>query len=178
MSICANAGREIDSWQVYFIAWLSDRLIPTLLGVIVLLILCPPIRPFIFPAATAKPDSDTGDAKKSTNGIPDFHDSVTGAPEKHKGEAAEQEAANLVNSVANVAMESAAGKYGQGVAEDAPEEPDRPDTALLEIAADAQTENTAADKTKKPMKKKVSRATDQTMRVLSDITDIYEKFAK
>lgn len=142
------------------------------------MILFPPIRPLIFPCPPVKADPDVSDAKKTNNGTPHSHDSVTGAPEQYKGEAAEQEAANLVNSVANVAMESAAAKYGQGVTEDTPEEPERPDTTVLEIAADAQTEDAGPDNTKKPMKKKVSRTTDQTMRVLSDITDMYERFAK
>ena len=109
------------------------------------------------------------------------HDSVTGAPERHKGEAAEQEANNLVNSVATVAMESAAAKYGQGVTEDVtPEEPSAPDAMeVVPAPAVAQTVDAPAeDKTKQPMKKKVSKGTDQTMRVISDITDIYEKFAK
>lgn len=149
------------------------------MGVLVVLILLPPIRSVLFSPAPETVDSDSSDAKSSAAGTSESHDSITGAPERHKGEAAEQEAANLVNSVATVAMESAAGKYGQGVTEETADElPDPGTTEVLKIAAEAQTEELADDKTKKPMKKKVSRKTDQTMRVLSDITDIYEKFAK
>ena len=110
---------------------------------------------------------------------PASEDSLTGAPENHKGEAAEQEAKNFVDSFATVAMESAAAKYGQTVTED---EPDRPAITdgleAAEAAAENRTDDAPEDKTKKPMKKKVSHATDQVMRILSDITDIYEKFAK
>ena len=154
-------------------------ILPLILGAFVTLILCPPIRSLLFPPATT--DSETSDAKNSMPGEPMSHDSVTGAPESHKGEAAEQEANNLVNSVATVAMESAAAKYGQGVTEDAtPEEPSAPDTMeVVPAPADVQTVDAPAeDKTKQPMKKKVSKGTDQTMRVISDITDIHEKFSK
>lgn len=124
-------------------------------------------------------DSKKGDTKESTTGASESYDSITGSPEAHKGEAAEQEAANLVNSVATIAMESAAGKYGQGVTEEPPDDSSKPDsTEVVEVAADAQTEDIPGDKTKKPMKRKVSQATEKTMRVLSDITDVYERFAK
>lgn len=173
--------QKLTTLQAYFVAWLFDILTPLILGVLITLILCPPIRSLLFPPATA--DSDTSDAKKPTPGEPTSHDSITGAPERHKGEAAEQEANNLVNSVATVAMESAAAKYGQGVTEDAaPDVPSGPDSMEVVPApapADAQTADAPTeDKTKQPMKKKVSKGTDQTMRVISDITDIYEKFSK
>ncbi|KAJ5083935.1 hypothetical protein NUU61_008514 [Penicillium alfredii] len=184
---CCHIGR-LRSWKepirtscfcaAYFVACLLDIVIPSIMGVLVVLILFPPIRSVLFSPAPETVDSESSDAKSSAAGTSESHDSITGAPERHKGEAAEQEAANLVNSVATVAMESAAGKYGQGVTEATADEPPDPGTTeVLEIAAEAQTEEPAEDKTKKPMKKKVSRKTDQTMRVLSDITDIYEKFA-
>lgn len=168
--------------QFYFVAWLADILIPALSGVLIALILVSPIRPLLFP-----PPPDDSD-KKPTTGEHESHDSITGAAEKHKGEAAEQEANNLVNMVATVAVESAAGKYGQGVAEnstetlaeDAPETPSMPGTMeVVPITAEAPGQDgPTEDKTQKPMKKKVSKATNQTMRVISDITDLYERFAK
>lgn len=118
--------------------------------------------------------------KKPVAGEPAFYDSITGAPESHKGEAAEREANNLVNNVAAVAMESAAGKYGQSVSEDVPEDSASQDTVeAATVGTETQSEDAPGeDKTKKPMKKKVAHATDSTMRVICDITDIYEKFAK
>lgn len=186
--------------KVYFIAWLFDVVVPLISSVLIALILCPPIRPLLFPAA---PPAlvDSGDAS---------YDSITGAPERYKGEAAEQEARNLVNSVAGVAMESAAGKYGQGVVNedqntpqdqgpsqesqdalqvvpagaphstppDTPAPEPSPEAGPVVTTANAQTDGQGEDRTKQPMKKKVYEGTNKTMRVISDITDIYERFAK
>ena len=170
--------RKLTVVKVYFVAWLFDILIPVILGVLIALILFPPIRSMLFPPI---PDADTSSGKKPTPGESMSHDSITGAPERHKGEAAEQEANDLVNSVAKVAMESAAGKYGQGVTEDtAPETPPATDSMqVVPVTTDTPTGDTPVeDKTKQPMKAKISKGTDQTMRVVSDITDIYEKFCK
>ena len=72
-------------------------------------------------------------------GILGSHDSITGAPEKFKGEAAEQEASNLVASVASVTVGSAVGKRDQGVPDDAPFEDDVPDAMdIVANTADAQ----------------------------------------
>ncbi|KAK9855093.1 hypothetical protein MYU51_003523 [Penicillium brevicompactum] len=160
----------------YFVAWAIDLLIPTVLGLIVALIMVPPVRALLFPGLLKGDKTDGGNG--SPTGQPESQDSLTGAPENHKGEAAEQEAKNFVDSFATVAMESAAAKYGQTVTED---EPDRPAITdgleAAEAAAENRSDDVPEDKTKKPMKKKVSHATDQVMRILSDITDIYEKFA-
>lgn len=153
-----------------------DLLIPTFLSLLIALVMFPPIRPFLFPEPTID-RSRKGDELKKRQ--PESHDSLTGAPEAHKGEAAEQEAKNLIDSVAKVALESAAGKYGQTISdestEDDPSVESLPNSAMI---PDTPTESAPDDNTKKPIKKKVSHATDQAMRVLSDITDIYEKFAK
>lgn len=154
-----------------------DLLIPTFLSLLIALILFPPLRPFLFPEP--KP-GDPSAKDKVNNEQPESQDSLTHAPEAHKGEAAELEAKNLIDSVAKVALESAAGKYGQAVVEEEPEEIQPPE-ALPRVDSntpDTPTEGAPDDKTKKPIKKKVSHATDQAMRVLSDITDVYEKFCK
>lgn len=128
--------------------------------------------------APAKADSDAS----SVNGSgeqPESHDSLTGAPESHKGEAAEQEAKHLVDSVAAMAVESAAAKYGQTVIEDSSEVPAAPEPLLaIEGAPDGQPDDSSEDKTKKPMRSKAAKGTDKAMRVISDITDVYEQFAK
>lgn len=149
-------------------------------GILIALILRPSVRTWLFPAPAPKPSPGSDDANNTPVGDAS-QDSITHVPERYKGEAAEQEARNLVNSVANVAMESAAAKYGQGVST---EDPDAATEAFTEEVV-AQAVDEAApdgavpqDKTKKPMKKKVATATDHVMRVISDITDIYEKFAK
>ncbi|GAB1191775.1 hypothetical protein APSETT444_000958 [Aspergillus pseudonomiae] len=158
----------------YFVAWFLDLLIPLTTGVLVALILSPSTRSLLFPpGSTSRKGSDAGGSEQSTR------NSITSAPETYKGEAAEQEASNLVNDIANVAMESARGKYGQSVIDDDAEESSEPEPVEVgAITADVQAENAPAeDKTKKPMKKKISKATNQTMRIISDITDIYEQFS-
>ncbi|OQE29092.1 hypothetical protein PENFLA_c004G01036 [Penicillium flavigenum] len=159
----------------YFVAWAVDLLVPTISGLVVALIMVPPVRQLLFPGLVKTDDSN---GTSPTEGEVQSEDSLTGAPENHKGEAAEQEAKNLVDSFATVAMESAAAKYGQTVPEDAPDRPALIESLeAAEAAAGTPTGDSPEDKTKKPMKKKVSHATDNVMRILSDITDIYEKFA-
>lgn len=108
------------------------------------------------------------------SGQPESHDSLTGAPEHHKGETAEQEAKNLIDSVASVAMETASGRYGQAVSDDTTAEAAEEN----EEQADPQPDDAVEDKTKKPIRSKTARGTDKAMRVVSDITDVYEQFAK
>ncbi|KAJ6111449.1 hypothetical protein N7523_007510, partial [Penicillium sp. IBT 18751x] len=163
---------------VYFTSWLFDLLVPAILSLLVALIMFPPIRTMLFPMAPAKTNSDTSSVNSSTGDLPESHDSLTGAPENHKGEAAEQEARNLVDSVATMAMEGAAAKYGQTVAEDEPDVPATSQPLLaIESAPDGQPDEGPEDKTKKPMRSKAAKGTDKAMRVISDITDIYEQFA-
>lgn len=166
----------INDSQGYFIAWAVDILVPTILGLVVALIMVPPTRLLLFPGLVKTSGSDGG---SPTEAQTKSEDSLTGAPETHKGEAAEQEAKNLVDSFATVAMESAAARYGQTVTDEAPDRLAITESLeAAEAAAGTPTGDSPEDKTKKPMKKKVSHATDKVMRILSDITDIYEKFAK
>ncbi|KAJ5296389.1 uncharacterized protein N7443_007282 [Penicillium atrosanguineum] len=170
--------RTSVSCAVYFSSWFLDLLIPAILSLFVALIMFPPIRTVLFPMAPAKTDSDASSVHSSSSDLPESHDSLTGAPENHKGEAAEQEAKNLVDSVATMAMEGAAAKYGQTVAEDEPDVPVTPQPLLaIEGAPDGQPDDGPEDKTKKPMRSKAAKGTDKAMRVISDITDIYEQFA-
>ncbi|OQE12844.1 hypothetical protein PENFLA_c061G06503 [Penicillium flavigenum] len=107
---------------------------------------------------------------------------ITGAPEKFKGEAAEQEASNLVVSFASVAVGSAVGKHDQGVPDDAPLEEHVPDamdivanTADAQSAAHGKVPADSHDKTRQPMKQSVMNAANSSMQVIGDITDTYEK---
>lgn len=150
------------------------------------LVLYPPIRPLMFPPAPiALVDKDTGGVQKPKAGILGSHDSITGAPEKFKGEAAEQEASNLVASVASLAVGSAVGKHDQGVPEDAQFEDDVPDameivanTADAQSAAHGKIPSDSHDKTRQPMKQSVMDAANMAMQVVNDIADTYEKLGK
>lgn len=172
--------------QVYVVSWLFDILVPTILGTLIALVVYPPCRSVMFPPAPIPlVNKDTGGIQKPKAGILGSHDSITGAPEKFKGEAAEQEASNLVASVASVAVGSAVGKHDQGVPDDAPFEDDVPDamdmvanTADAQSAAHGNVPKDSHDKTRQPMKESVMDAANVSMQVVGDITDTYEKLGK
>lgn len=100
---------------VYFLAWGFDVLVPTMIGFAMVLIVWPRAREGCFPPAPlALIDTKTGGVKKPSSGVLGSEGSLTGAPEKHQGEAVEQEASNFVNSFTSIAISSAAGKHPQG----------------------------------------------------------------
>ncbi|KAJ9480925.1 hypothetical protein VN97_g12592 [Penicillium thymicola] len=170
--------------KVYALSWLLDLLVPTMLVILLALVIYPPCRSLMFPPAPIPlVNKDTGGVQKPKAGILGSDDSITGAPEKFKGEAAEQEASNLVASVASVAVGSAVGKHDQGVPDDAPLEEDVPDamdivatTADAQSAAHGKVPADSHDKTRQPMKQSVMDAANSSMQMIGDITDTYEKF--
>lgn len=87
---------------VYSLAWLLDLLTPTLTVFVMALIVCPRARYTCFPPAPPSLiNSATGRIQKPLAGEL-ASDSITGAPEKHPGEAIEQEAHNFVTSIGKV----------------------------------------------------------------------------
>ncbi|KAH8424100.1 uncharacterized protein LDX57_001857 [Aspergillus melleus] len=168
---------------VYFVAWVLDILAPTFFCFLLALAIYPPCRTKLFPPAPiALVDVNTGGVQKPAANVLGSHDSITGAPEKLKGEAAEQEATNMITSVASVAVGSIAGKHDQGTPEDAPLEASVPDatdiisdTADAQATAHGQVPEESHDKTRQPMKEKVLNGANDLMRILSDIIDTYEK---
>lgn len=79
------------------------------------LIAYPPSREILFPPAPiALVDNKSGGVQKPKAGVLGSHDSATGAPENHKGEAVEQEASNFFNGITSVVLTSATGKHPQG----------------------------------------------------------------
>jgi hypothetical protein len=171
----SSLENELTFCKVYFVAWFWDLIVPVTAGVLVTLILLPSTRQLLFPPVT-----NSGNGSDANAGDGAMRDNLTSAPETHKGESAEQEATLLVNNIASVALESASGKYGYTVSNDDPAGISEPDiVGAGAITSDALIETPLVDeKTKKPMKKKISKATVQTMRVIGDITDIYEQFSK
>lgn len=175
--------------KVYFAAWIFDLLIPTLLATLMCLILFPRFRRIMFPSAPIALVGGNGGVQKPAAGVLGSHDSVTGAPENFKGEAVEQEASNFVNSLASVALSSAAGKHPQGdpaaagegsLVHDAVPDP----TALATGAAKARdkvmgdkTEETH-DKTKVPMEAAMWAKMRPVMHGLNTATDDWERFTK
>ncbi|KAL2844135.1 hypothetical protein BJY01DRAFT_215180 [Aspergillus pseudoustus] len=169
---------------VYFSAWILDLIAPVLITTLIVLVLSPASRKLLFPPAPiALVDTSTGGVQKPKAGVLGSHDSVTGAPEKFKGEAAEQEASNLISSVATVAVGSAAGKHDQGTPESAPMEEQVPDAMdIVSKTADAQSNaagevpSDSHDKTRQPMRDTVLNGADQGMRIMADVIDTWERF--
>ena len=163
---------------VYFVAWAVDLLVPMLIGFVVSLIMIPRFRRTFFPPPPTQQGFMNASGLNGSGGRP------PPLPERHKGERAEQEASELVNSIATVAMESSSARYGQSdIPGDDVEEPTEPEP-VENVEPTTTTPPPPIDATippkekKKPMKKKASSATNQTMRVISDITDMYERLAK
>ena len=130
--------------------------------------------------------SKSGGIQKPKSGVLGSHDSATGAPENHKGEAVEQEASNFVNGIASIALSSVAGKHPpdesegeDGGAADAAPDP----TAVALGAADAKATATGAkthskhDKTKVPMETAMWTKMRPIMHGIGDLTDTWERFA-
>lgn len=182
-------NRTLAFAGVYFVAWLLDYLVPTILTFIIVLIVYRPSRPYCFPPAPlALIDSKTGGVKKPAAGVLGSDNSLTGAPEKHSGEAVEQEASNFFNSFTSIAISSAAGKHPQG---DPPHDNESrgtltaaaPDPSSLgHSVADAKDQtsgektNEVHDKTKEPMSAAMWSKTRPVMHTLADIADTWERF--
>lgn len=169
----------------YFIAWLVGCIVPLSIALTGVLIIVPRSRSFLFPPAPiALIDRKTGSVQKPKAGVLGSHDSATGAPEKHQGEAVEQEASNLVNGIASVALASASGRHDQGDPEDTPAESSLPDPTKMASAA-AESKGSAEggqpvtqhDKTKQPMEDAIWTKMRPAMHVVGDIADGWERFA-
>ena len=171
---------------VYALAWLLNLVVPVLITTIIVLITVPESRNILFPhAPLALVDAKTGGIQKPKAGVLGSHSSVTGAPEKHKGEAVEQEASNLVSGIASVAISSAAGRHDQANPDDQGGskilDASMPDPTKIAInAADAASSaqggdpNTSQDKTKQPMEAIVWKQVRPIMHGLGAVADMWE----
>jgi hypothetical protein len=152
-----------------------------------MLIVYPPSRTFLFPPAPlALVDAKTGGIKKPTAGVLGSHGSLTGAPEKHHGEAVEQEAHNFVSSFGAIALSSAVGKHPENEVQDSHSKTEdlAPDpTKLATNAADAKDSASGADpsSTQDPAKKPVEEAMWEkarpVMHTIGDVADVWERLA-
>ncbi|KAG9747138.1 hypothetical protein KCU59_g4643, partial [Aureobasidium melanogenum] len=171
----------------YFVAWLFDMLVPLFTITLVVLIVYPPSRDVMFPPAPlALVDASTGGVQKPKAGVLGSTDTATGAPEHYKGEAAEAEASNFVNSIASVALASASGKHPQtepppGQAGVADSIPDPTSIAIGASSAKTSAEGKAVapthDKTKVPMETAMWSKMRPVMHGLADVADTWERFA-
>lgn len=126
-----------------------------------------------------------GGVQKPKAGALGSHDSATGAPENHKGEAVEAEASNFVTGIASVALSSATGKHPQseppseeGSAADAVPDP----SALALGAANAKDKASGGkptekhDKTKVPMETAMWTKMRPIMHGIAEVSDTWERF--
>ena len=180
--------RTITFCVVYYAAWFFDALSPVFLLTIVSLVVYPPSRAFLFPPAPlALVDAKSGALKKPAAGVLGSHGTLTGAPEKHKGEALEQEAHNFVSSFGAIAMSSAVGKRPESPSQEKANALDDPmrDTNDIALAiADAKhsaggkSTDVTHDKTKKPVEIATWEKARPVMHIVGDIADGWERFAK
>ncbi|KAL5316499.1 hypothetical protein ACEPPN_015547 [Leptodophora sp. 'Broadleaf-Isolate-01'] len=182
-------NRTLAFAVVYFGTWAIDYLVPTIIAFLVVLIVYPPARACCFPPAPiALIDSKTGGIKQPTAGVLGSDNSLTGAPEKHQGEAVEQEASNFVNGFTSIAISSATGKHPE-VDTQATEgrsnglENSIPDPTNFAMgAADAKDKaaggepNVVHDKSKEPMSAAMWSKTRLVMHATGDISDGWERF--
>lgn len=172
---------------VYFLAWILNLIMPTLLLTIIVLITVPKSRGILFPSAPlALVSHETGGIQKPKAGVLGSHDSVTGAPEKYKGEAVEQEASNLVSGIASVAISSAAGRHDQAAPDDeggsktldkAVPDPTSLATTAADASSSAQGGEETHDKTKQPMEAALWKQMRPAMHIIGDISDGWERIA-
>lgn len=172
---------------VYFLAWILDLVVPTLLAFVIVLITVPKSRDFLFPPAPlALVDHRTGGVQKPKAGVLGSTDSVTGAPEKYKGEAVEQEASNLVSGIASVAISSAAGRHDQANPDEeggsktldksAPD-PTKLAVGAADASSSAQGGEKSHDKTKQPMEEAIWAKMRPAMHAVGEVADTWERFA-
>lgn len=147
----------------YTVAWLFDSLMTCTLWLLMILILFPSSRKVCFsPAPPSIINSSTGGVKKPMAGVMASGDSLTGAPEKHPGEAVEQEAHSFVNSIITLAV---------GLAGDRnPQDFDDIKYKTANVRAVEQ------DKTKKPVSDAVFQEAATVSHFISVFADYYERF--
>ncbi|KAI0150823.1 hypothetical protein GGR57DRAFT_471667 [Xylariaceae sp. FL1272] len=171
----------------YFIAWIFDFITPLLVATSITLIVYPPSREVLFPPAPiALVDSNSGGVQKPKSGVLGSHDSATGAPENHKGEAVEQEATNFFNGFTAVVLTSATGKHPQSTPhtkENAPLEEEVPDPTGLALSAaeakdmaDGGQPGSKHDKTKVPVENAIWSKMRPVMHGIGDVADAWERF--
>ncbi|KAI8948166.1 hypothetical protein F4801DRAFT_471478 [Xylaria longipes] len=169
----------------YFVAWLFNFITPLLITVLITLIVYPRSRGILFPPAPISlVDAKSGGVQKPKAGVLGSHESATGAPENHKGEAVEQEASNFFNGFTAVVVTSATGKNPQANPEDAENsaEDSVPDpTGITASAAEAKDvaaggqKGSKHDKTKIPVENAIWSKMRPIMHGISDVADTWER---
>lgn len=177
---------KLTGQQVYFAAWFFHCIVPVSFTVLTILVAYPPARTLLFPPAPiALVNKDHGGIQKPSSGQLGSDDTVTGAPEVHKGEAAEQEAYNFTASIGTVIISSATGEHPSEENVDGKDNSNALSRQSVagqvvdtKAAISGQKADTKADKSKKPMEAAVWEKARPGMRALADVCDMWERFAK
>ncbi|KIP10066.1 hypothetical protein PHLGIDRAFT_22447 [Phlebiopsis gigantea 11061_1 CR5-6] len=182
----------------YFFAWLFNFILPTVLVTAAALVLDPSTRNLLFPPAPlAIVSATSGNLQTPKAGTVGSKDSLSGAPEAHKGEAVEQEARHFVAGLGSVAISTAVGKGpgedgngnavggGEAEAEGVDKQasaidgatPDPTAIATDSVAAKslASGDNAAKDPAKVPVEQAMWSKTRPIMRALNDVVDTWER---
>lgn len=176
-------------------------IIPLLLFTLMVMVLSPKSRKYLFPPAPlAMISATTGNLQRPKAGGLGSEDSLSGATEKHQGEAVEQEARHFVSGFATIAVSTAAGKGpgddGNGNAvgggEAAAQGVDKATSAVdgsvpdpvgvvlggVEAKDRAAGNDTAKDSAKQPVNDAMWNKARPFMQILEDIADGWEKWGK
>lgn len=161
----------------------------------------PPARLYLFPPAPLSVISGTtGNLQKPKSGGVGSADSLSGAPEAHKGEAVEQEARHFVAGLSAIAVSTAVGKgpgddgngnaVGGGESEAEGKDKDATSidnsvpspTMMVTGAAEskhlASGDHAAVDPAKKPVQDAMWDKARPVMRALANVADAWERFGK
>ncbi|RVD85497.1 uncharacterized protein DFL_003818 [Arthrobotrys flagrans] len=170
---------------VYFLAWLLDLVIPLLVGFLITLIAFPKSRRYLFPPTPlALVDVSTGKLQEPPAGVLASKGSLTGAPEKHEGEAVEQEASNFVSIIAAIGINSATGQHPENPKQDEEGTIDTkvPDPSSVALKATEAKDKAAGgtgrkhDKAKEPTQNAMWSTMRPVMHGLESISDTWERF--
>ncbi|KAH8099327.1 hypothetical protein BXZ70DRAFT_1065633 [Cristinia sonorae] len=190
------------SWfcVIYYVAWFFNAILPLFFSTLLALILLPRSRKMLFPPAPLSAISAvSGNLQKPKAGAVGSDDSLSGAREKHQGEAVEQEARHFVSGFATIAITTAAGKgpgedgngdaIGGGEAEAQGVDkqtsgvdgsaPDPVGVVLGGVEAKdlASGDNATQDNAKKPVNEAMWNKARPVMQALEDICDGWERWA-
>lgn len=187
--------------MAYFTAWSLDLLAPLILGTLILLIVHPPSRTLLFPPVPiALIDAATGDLQQPPAGILGSEDTFTGAPQEHKGEAAEQEAFTFVSALGSILVAAGTGENpletdgtltgneNQQVEQEEAADRGGP-SGVNRISVAAQVldtkgvleglpSSTKVDKSRRPMEAALWDKTRPVVRLMGVAADFWERLAK
>lgn len=176
----------------YTLAWLLNLLVPLFLGMLIAVVCSKKARDTLFPPAPlALVDISKGTLKEPQAKQLGTFNTLTGAPEKHDGEAVEQEAANFADNIRHLVTRSIGMHGGQDEGGDPLEGkvPKPVRKAVRKVQAEGQAAGHVqeeADPVQKPMEEmlwekvkpeKLDPILKNVPHVLGEIADNYERFA-